>query len=264
MKRRQFITAAGLAAASPLASFPGSLTAQQAEREYYEIRLYHQPAGSRKKLLNDYLSDVAIPAYNRLGINPVGAFTVQFGPNIPSLYVVIPHPSLESVFTASSRLLDDSNYMTAGKEFHDVPLSDPAYVRMEKTLLEAFSHMPKIENPPALTEKKESRIIEMRTYESHSEPAGKLKVEMFNEGGEIEIFRQTGLQPFLFGETVIGANMPSLVYMLAFDDIDMRNRAWDAFRDDPAWKELSANERYTNTVSNISDIILRPTAYSQI
>ena len=58
-----------------------------------------------------------------------------------------------------------------------------------------------------------SRILELRIYESHSTKAGQKKIEMFNEGGEIAIFRKTGLRPVFFGETLIGPLMPNLTYM---------------------------------------------------
>jgi NIPSNAP protein len=43
-----------------------------------------------------------------------------------------------------------------------------------------------------------------------------------------------------------------------------RDAAWAAFGQDPQWKALSADPQYRDNVSAISDIILQPTAYSQI
>jgi hypothetical protein len=87
---------------------------------------------------------------------------------------------------------------------------------------------------------------------------------MFNEGGEIKVFLKTGLQPVFFGETLIGPKMPNLTYMLVFDDMADRDAKWKVFGGDPEWKKLSSNPEYKDTVSNITDIILRPTPYSQI
>jgi hypothetical protein len=41
---------------------------------------------------------------------------------------------------------------------------------------------------------------------------------------------------------------------------------WNAFRDDPQWKKLSAQPKYSSEaiVSNISNLILRPASFSQI
>jgi hypothetical protein len=109
-----------------------------------------------------------------------------------------------------------------------------------------------------------SRIFELRVYESHSDAAALRKIEMFNKGGEIPIFRRTGLNPVFFAETLVGPNLPNLTYMLAFENMSARDEAWDKFRNDPDWETLRSDPYYFDTVSAISDFILRPTAYSQI
>jgi hypothetical protein len=122
--------------------------------------------------------------------------------------------------------------------------------------------MPALE-PSAGVAAKTPRIFELRTYESHSDHAALNKLKMFN-AGEVPIFRRTGLTPVFFGETLVGAKMPSLNYMLTFADMAARDAAWSAFGKDPEWKTLSADPQYRDNVSAISDIILRPTGYSQI
>jgi len=137
-------------------------------------------------------------------------------------------------------------------------------VRVETSLMVAFEGIPKLE-VPAAAKGNQPRIFELRTYESHSKKANKKKIEMFNNG-EIAIFRRTGLQPVFFGETLIGAKMPNLTYMLIFENMAAREKNWGAFVSDPEWKKLSTTPGYTDAeiVSNISNIFLRPTAYSQI
>ena len=238
-------------------------TKQDTGKQYFELRRYHLLTGKKKNRVGDFLRDSAIPALNRLGVGPVGAFTVLHGPNQPTLYVLLPHPSLESVATLSERLLADKQLKTKGASFLGAGLDDPAYGRIESSLMVAFDDMPRLEVPPQLSQKK-PRIFELRIYESHSLQAGKKKVEMFNAGGEIAIFRRTGLRPVFFGETVVGAQMPNLTYMLAFDDMSARDAAWQSFRVDSDWAKLRKDEQYADTVSNITDIILRPASFSQI
>ena len=124
--------------------------------------------------------------------------------------------------------------------------------------------MPKLEVPTGAYAGA-SRVFELRTYESHSKKANKKKIEMFNEG-EIAIFRRAGLQPVFFGETLIGTRMPNLTYMLVYEDMAARDKHWSAFGADPEWKKLSSTPGYTDPeiVSNISNLFLRPAAYSQI
>ena len=153
-------------------------------------------------------------------------------------------------------------YARDGAAILQAPLSDPAFVRVESTLLRAFESMPAVE-PAAGPSAPRSRIYELRTYESHSTRAAMNKLKMFN-AGEIPIFRRAGLTPVFFGETIIGSNMPSLIYMVTFPNMPARDAAWSAFGQDPEWKTLSADPQYRDNVSAISDIILQPTSYSQI
>jgi hypothetical protein len=69
-----------------------------------------------------------------------------------------------------------------------------------------------------------------------------------------------------FGETLIGSNLPNLTYMLVHQNMAAREKNWGAFGSDPEWRKLSAMPGYTDgeIVSNISNLFLRPAAYSQI
>lgn len=232
------------------------------DRQFFELIVYHTHVGSRRSRVVDFYRDVALPAYQRLGIGPVGVFTVLYGPTQPSVYVLVPHPTFASVVTTPARLLDDADYRQNGAAFLNAPLSDPAYVRQERQLMIAFADMPRLEAPTDLLGS--SRIFELRIYESHSVKAGQKKIAMFNEGGEIAIFRKTGLQPVFFGETLFGPAMPNLTYMLVFDSMETRDKSWDQFRTDPDWLALRADPIYKDTVSNITDFILRPTPFSQV
>ena len=259
MNRREFLAVAGSAGvvgASPLAAAAGG---DDGKQQYFEFREYRLHVGSKKDLVGNFLRDVGIPAMNRIGIGPVGVFNAVYGPNSPTLYVMLVHKSFDTVVKSSSMLMADDEYRKAGAAFIDTPLSEPAYVRVESSLMLAFKDMPKLHVP-----EQKPRIFELRTYESHSIKANKKKIEMFNEGGEIGIFHKTGLQPVFFGETIIGPKMPNLTYMLVFDDMADRDKKWEVFRVAPEWKKLSGDPAYKDTVSNITDIIIRPAPYSQI
>ena len=235
-----------------------------APREFYELRLYHLRRGTMPKRFDDFYRDAAIPAMNRAGIAPIGVFSVMFGPDSPTMYVLLPHKSIETFGTSLARVRADADYQKAGADFINAPATAPAYIRVESCLMVAFENIPKLEIPAATAAQK-PRLFELRTYESHSKKANKKKIEMFNTG-EIAIFRRAGLTPVFFGETLIGEKMPNLTYLLVFDDLAAREKSWDTFRADPEWKKLSSTPGYTDAeiVTNISNVFLRPTAYSQI
>lgn len=273
MKRRDFLkTSLAASALTGAASWLTPRTAAAAEagpgaptaREFYELRLYHLRRGPKQKLFDDFFKNAAIPAMNRAGIGPVGMFNVMTGPDSPTVYALLPFKSAEDFSTANDRVRSDADYQKLGAEFINAPATDPAYVRVESSLLVAFPGMPKLE-VPADIKGKSSRVFELRTYESHSKKANKKKIEMFDIG-EIAIFRRAGLWPVFFGETLVGARLPNLTYMLGYENMAARDKAWGAFGGDPEWKKLSSTPGYTDPeiVSNISNVMLRPAGYSQI
>ena len=91
------------------------------------------------------------------------------------------------------------------------------------------------------------------------------KIEMFHSG-EFEVFKSSGAQMVFFGDTLVGSRMPSLTYMLSFEDDAQMDKDWEAFGSDPRWKKLQAEPRFgfEQTVSNISNLVLGPMPMSQI
>jgi hypothetical protein len=258
--RREFLAATAVAAVAPLPHLDRIV--QSPSRQYFELRRYRLLPGAKQRAFIDFVGSAAIPAMNRAGVAKVGAFTVVYGENAPTLLLLLVHQSLDSVVSLRERMASDSTYAKAGAAVLEAPMSDPAFARLDSTLLRAFEAMPAIEPAPGAGTAT-PRILELRTYESHSNRAALNKLKMFN-AGEVPIFRRAGLTPVFFGETVIGANQPSLTYMLAFADMAARDAAWRKFGQDPEWKTLSADPQYRDNVSAISDIILQPTPYSQI
>jgi hypothetical protein len=267
MKRRSFLQSSiALAGGGTVVSgwTASAEDASAANRQYYELRLYHLRRGPRMDLFDKFYRDAAIPALNRAGIAQVGVFSVMVGPDSPTMYVLLAHPSLDSLTATRARMDADAEFQKAGAEFLNAPAVNPAIVRVDSSLMIAFESVPKLEVPP-FPGGGASRLFELRTYESHSRKAHLKKIEMFNRG-EIAIFRHNGLLPVFFGQNMIGSRLPSLTYMLGFENAEAREKAWSAFGADDDWKKLRATLGYTDAeiVSNISNVLLRPATYSQI
>lgn len=267
MHRRHFVASAlGAtfmgASSQANAQTPGSGTRTP---EFYVWRQYVLRTGTQPRRLADYLQNAAIPAFNRLGHSPIGVFEVTFGLPTPTVFVLTPSSSLENLMSIEARLERDEAFMKAADSYINTPATDPVYVRQEVSLLTAFPNVPKIE-VPAATAAKAPRLFELRTYESHSERAHRAKVRMFAEMGEVDIFRACGLTPVFFARTFAGPRMPSLMYMLVHENMAGREKSWDNFRNNADWKKLSSTAGYTDPeiVSNITTVLLRPAAYSQI
>lgn len=268
MERREFLTSVGVPAVFAAAALPQGAAqgpASGAPPEFYLWRQYAVRVGTQPRRLAEYLQKAAIPALNRLGHRPIGVFEVVAGVPSPTIFMLTPLPSLESLATLESRLDRDEEFGRAAAPYFDAPPADPVYVRQEVSLLAAFPSVPRVEVPVA-TASRGPRLFELRTYESHNERAHRAKVRMFDEMGEVDIFRRSGLTPVFFSRTLAGPRMPSLVYMLVHDSLAAREKSWDTFRNAPDWKKLSATPGYTDPeiVSNITTVLLRPSSYSQI
>lgn len=263
MERREFLTASLAASALAFANSSEAQTPSGKPREYYEIRKYHLQNGPQTKLTENYVANALIPALNRLGIAPVGAFHLEFG-ETPTLYLLLPSGNLETLVTAELRLAQDDAFMKAAEPFWNAPAIAPAFQRVESSLHIAFEGYPKL-TLPASTATHAKRIFQLRTYESPSSQAHVRKVEMFHHG-EFEIFRNAGCEAVFYSDTLIGPRMPNLTYMLSFPDQAELTARWKVFNTDPAWVKLRSSQRYAyeDIVSNVSNLILSPTAYSQI
>lgn len=265
MQRREFLQSLGVAG---LGLSLGSLRTAAAEaagdanRQIYELRRYELRRGPMVRRLDDFLAEVALPAWNRAGVRPVGVFDSAVGPDSPTRYVLLPCRSLAHWLEA--RQIEATDAKIQSHPFSQASPEDPPYVRYESSLMIAFEGMPTLEVPPQTVTGK-ARLFELRIYESHSDRAHRKKVEMFNVG-EIALFKRTGLQPVFFGSTLIGARLPNLTYMLVFDDLNAREKAWRTFVGDPEWKKLSTTPGYTDAeiVTNITNHLLRPVGCSQI
>jgi hypothetical protein len=249
-----------------LAQFRANETAARAGvtgggTDFYELRRYEIETEEQKAGFDRFLSEAAIPALNRLNIKPVGVFYPVEG--ISPLHVLLVHPSLQSFVRMAARLGEDQEFVAKGADFINAPADKPAFKMQDTQLMQAFEGMPRLELPVG----EPGRIFQLRTYESPSETTGLKKIEMFNTA-EIAIFRKTGLRPVFFGQTLAGAKMPNLTYMLGFKDMDESKANWKTFIGDPEWKKLSAMPEYADKAilrkGGITNLYLKPADYSQI
>lgn len=269
LKRREFIGLAGALGATALTA-PAIHAAEAASgaRSWIELRRYTFASAAKREAFEAFFGQTAIPAFNRAGCKPVGAFRLDAAdnpklappPDGTELYVVIPHAGAESVANTALALDKDAVYREAGRAFIEAARKDPAYVKVETTLMQAFAKVPAIEVPSTAA----TRVVQLRTYTNHNDDRALRKAEMFDVGGEIEIFRRTGLRPVFFGRALSGWALPNLTYMLGFDSPEQLAANWKTFVSDPEWKALKVDARYADCEPTIVNLILRPVSGSQI
>jgi hypothetical protein len=210
---------------------------------------------------------VSVPALNRAGINPVGVFTVAFGPDSPTFWVLLPHKDLQSVGGSTRNCRPIRITRQRAQNITVVP--PRIRLRTESTLelMVAFDGIPVLEKPAGVGGG-QAACSSLRTYESHSQGRPSEESECFNTG-EIDIFRK---------------NRPRACLLLAFEpdsrsampqlDLHAGVRKHGRARPElgavrracPTGKKLSTTPGFTDAeiVTNITSYILRPTSFSQI
>lgn len=259
MNRRKFLAVSGAASLAPLGATAAAASAE-AGREFYLLQQFLVDNEAQRKRMDAYLCDAAIPALNRAGIKPVGVFYPEEG--LSPLFVVLPSKSPEVLLTVVDKLMADAEHVKQGADVLAATTPQAGFKRLESSLLRAFKGMPALETPTH----DPGRVFQLRIYESPSVVTGRKKIEMFNDAGEIGIFRKVGLNPVFFGEALVGPKMPNLTYMLGFRSRDEQKAAWGKFRTDPGWLKLRGMAEYADKtiLCQITNLLLKPAAYSQI
>jgi hypothetical protein len=256
------VTTAALAAAAALALTPAAQAADAGPAQYYELRVYTTKSEQQQKQVSDYWQNAGVPAYNRMGVSPIGVFTELQDSPTNHVYVLIPFESLEVFSAVRARLAADAAYQAAAADYLGLIKSSAAYERIESSLNVAFDSMKKLAAPPSSADKS-PWIFELRTYESPSEGKGINKVDMFNHG-EVPLMQESGLSPVFFSQALLGSHLPNLVYMVSGENMDEHKKHWKAFGEAPVWKKLSSDPQYKDNVSRVISVFLKRTGASQI
>lgn len=232
-------------------------------QEYYEIKVYHFATSEQETMLDNYLKTAYLPALHKTGIKQVGVFKPLVNDTAADkrIYVFFTASSLEKLVDLPKQLLNDITYTNVAKDYMEAGYDHPPFARFETILLRAFPLAPQM-NLPALTGDKKERVYELRSYEGPTEKLYNTKVKMFNEGGEIALFKRLNFNAVFYSEVISGSRMPNLMYMTSFENMTDRDTHWDSFRNDAEWKRLSGLPEYQHTVSKAEIILLHPADYS--
>ncbi len=248
-----------------MVSFFSNDTYAADNRAFYEIKLYRLTNNEQVKRVDDYLQHAYLPALHRAGIGKVGVFhwTGNDTAAEKRIYLFIPLKSLEQVNTLEDLLVKDKQLQKDGDAYWNAAFNAPAYTRIENIVLKAFPLMPSY-SVPNLTGKKTERYYELRSYEGSTERLYRQKVKMFNEGGEIALFKRLNFNAVFYAEVIAGSRMPNLMYMTSFNNKADRDEHWKKFGEDPEWIKLKVVPEYLNTVSKNEQVYLNPTEFSEL
>ena len=236
------------------------------DQEFFAIRIYQLKTAIQEARVDSFLQQAFLPALHRQHITGIGVFKALGNDTaaIRRIYVFIPLKDLVQFASLPDQLIKDAQYRADGQSYLNAGYDDPAFVRIETILLEAFPDMPHHATPWSAQGYSAERIYELRSYEGPTEQYFANKVQMFNQGGEITLFDKLGFHAVFYASVLSGAHMPNLMYMTSFDNMAARDDHWKIFGADPTWKGLSSSPQYQHNVSHIDDIFLHAAPYSEL
>lgn len=232
-------------------------------RDFYQIKIYTIENEQQGLRMDKFLKDAYLPALNRAGIEKVGVLKPISGEEMAGklIYVLIPFKSIDQFEKLEYVLHQDKRFQKAGGDYINAAHDDTPYKRIESIILRSFKSFPEHGVPEHSTPASD-RVYELRSYQGATEKFYEKKVEMFNEGQEVQLFIDLDFQPMFFGEVISGKNMPNLMYMITFKNGESQKKHWDTFVNSDEWKKLKGDPQYANTVSHIDKVNLYPTEYS--
>ena len=260
MNRRSFARSAwGAALLSAAAQETAHAQASGDQTQFYLLDYFYLRQGGQAARLNEFFSSqMPLIAKNT---RAVGVFTSIVGPHQPMTLMLSGFASLDEIDAAGLRMAKSAEFQAAQRKLEGG--SEPAYDRSDRVLLRAARFSPEI--VPLKDKPKRPRVFELRAYHSPTYRQLQILHERF-AGPEIAIFHRSGIFPILYGDTMIGPNMPNQMYLTPFDDLAAREKAWDVFGADPEWVKARAESvrRGGEVVADNNIMLLRPTDYSPI
>jgi hypothetical protein len=256
MNRRHFVSG-GIAAMS---SASGAGNAQSTPRtRYYLLETYFLRNSTQLPRLHEFMSQHYLPAVHKLHPGPKIFLEALVAAHMPQYATVQGFSSLEEISSLPGRLASDAGYRKAFADWENG--ADPPFENLTRTVLKATDYSPEI--VPAKHDK--PRIFELRVYHSPTWRQLSALHERF-AGPEIKIFQRVGVHPVLYTETLVGPKMPNLTYLIPFDSLAAREKAWDAFGSDPEWVKVRKEsiDRHGQISSVIEITLYRATAYSPV
>jgi hypothetical protein len=110
-----------------------------------------------------------------------------------------------------------------------------------------------------------NRLFELRTYHAAPGKLDALQARFANH--TLSLFAKHGLTVvgFWVARDANGQPGDDLVYILAFQDSEAREQAWEAFRADPDWVKARADSEADGPlVISLESVFLDPTSYSPL
>jgi hypothetical protein len=202
---------------------------------FYVIENFYLKAGTQLPRIHDFLSKSAIPQLQKVHNGPIIALEALVAAHMPQVSLIMGFSTLESLWSVHGKVIANEDWQAQYRAWEDGP--EPPYETQSNVLLQAAEYSPEVE--PRKEAPKTPRVFELRVYHS---PTARQLVALHDRfsGSEIKIFHRCGIHPLFYSSTVFGTAIPNLTYLIPFESLAEREKAWAAFGGDPEWSKVRA------------------------
>ena len=238
---------------------PGA-AADETKTRFYLLEIFHLKNGTQPGRMHEHFQEI-MPLLNKHHTGPKLFLEALAAPHMPQVAAIFGFSSMEELATVHKRAGEDRELNQKQEAWDSAP--EPPYEHQTNILLEAANYSPDI--APLKTPPAKPRVFELRTYHSPTWKQLKALHERF-AGPEIRIFHRSGVHPLFYTSTIIGPNIPNLTYLIPFDSLAAREKAWDTFGSDPEWIKVRKEsiDKHGQVSSVIQISLYRATPYSPV
>lgn len=261
MKRRHFGVSLAAGLAGIAASGRRSEAAGEARRDsVYLLESFRLQQGSQRVRLDEFFTGALLPALDKMKL-PLLILEAVIGSHTPEVLTVLGLAGMAGLGEMRATLAADPEVTKALAQWESGP--EPPYDSQQVTLLQAESFSPAV-LPESTAAKAASRYFELRVYHNASRTILSALHQRF-AGPETKIFARSGIHPVLYGSTLIGADMPNLTYLIPFDSLSAREKAWNTFNADPEWVKVRAESNKNGQLVSVANVsIYKAVGYSPV
>ena len=226
----------------------------------YELRHYDIRSSRGLDLVVGRFADHILGIWARIGIAPVGFWSVIIGSPSPRLTYLLAWEDLAQRQQLWDAFEADDEWQRVRRETNAAWGGSPIHT-LGSTILQPtpYSRLPRQDNQPRrLT----GGLFELRTYRFDDMAKLSQAVDWF--GAEAApAFETHGLFAMGFWTTYIGI-APRLTYMLVFENLAHRERAWASFYTDPVWpaRQDGLYPDGQPLIAGIDSVVMKGTEFS--
>lgn len=221
----------------------------------YELRHYTAPDTTTLGALVNWFGEQTVPAWEAAGVRIVGAWTVEVG-QAPRFTIILAYDDLNQRMEQNSTFLASDAWKAASAAAFNPSTSLVSGI--DTAILQPTPYSA----DPLAFQSSGRGIWEERVYRAKDVRTAARVNQRFTEH-TVHLFEKHGITPVAFWNVIIGADQPSLYYLVRYDDLAQRQPAWAAFRSDPDWQKAYAeSEADGPLLLRTTSTLLMPTPFS--